>query len=113
MARHRRYRRSYGRFRGYRRKASGFTLPIAPVIGIISSPAVSNSAIMLSQGNFPAAIQWAQKLVGIKNDGSFDINVAVQNLTPIALGLIAHKVVGSMLGVNKVLARARIPVVRF
>lgn len=109
MAKKRRSYRHY--FRRAKHRASKFTLPLALTFGIVGMPAISNAAISLSQGNIPQAIDWLKSMVGITPTGTFDQTRLMANVTPLAAGLIVHKAAG-YLGVNRALAKAKIPIIR-
>jgi hypothetical protein len=108
-------RKRYHRARRYyaraKHRASKMTIPLAPVLGIIGTPAVSNAIAATMQGNYTGAITWLKGLAGIGQAGSFDLGVGLSNWKPIAAGLLVHKG-ASMLGINRVLAKAKIPVLR-
>lgn len=110
-------RRRYGRVRRYyqkaRRRVGGMTIPVAPLAAIISTPIVGSTVQALLDKNFPQALKYMGEFGGVNsNTGQFDIGTVTQTYTPIVAGLLVHKVVGGWLGVNRVLAKNKIPLLR-
>lgn len=97
--------------RRFRRKAK-MTIPIAPVMGLIAT-ATNNGVIQNAQaGNWNLvmdALKW--NFTGIAPDGSFNGAALIQNITPLAIGMGIH-IAASKLGVNRVMAQAKIPYIR-
>ena len=93
------------------RRRSGFNLPMAIVLGFVPLGA---RAVALVQANGVAGLQalpsslipydFTTRRISFANLGS--------GLYPILAGIITHKVVGSLLGVNRMLAASRIPLIR-
>jgi len=106
----RRPRRSNPRSRSRRR--AGFTLPLAVVGGFM--PLGCHALQDFKEGG---AIQVGkgvcQRTTGYVVDaGTFHWPSLNQGLWPIVLGILVHKLVGGTLGVNRALARAKVPVLR-
>jgi hypothetical protein len=86
------------------------TVPILPIIGIAASPAAIYGVKNAMSGNGPGVQESLGWLAGIKS-GAFDWNTLQQNWTPILLGFAGHKI-ASMIGINRMLGKAKIPLVR-
>jgi len=106
-----RYRRARRYYKKIRARARKMTFPIAPVIGIMSAPAVQGAIVTASQGNIGGTISWLRNVVGVDANGSFQPSLLYQNLTPMVAGLLVHKA-ANMLGINRTLASAKIPFLR-
>jgi hypothetical protein len=87
------------------------TIPLAVVGGIMGAPGINMAITHASQGNFSAIPNDLKLLAGVSGGGSFSFPVLQQNLTPIIAGLLAHKIAG-MAGVNRMIAKAKIPLIR-
>lgn len=89
-----------------------FSLPVAAILGFLP----------LGQSvwaGFQAGGAQQAGRVGLRNLTGYDTTSNSWNWTylkqgtiPIAIGLAAHKLIGSMLGVNRMLGRAGIPFIR-
>lgn len=102
MAKKRHYaRRAY---RKIRRSTAGKKIPLAVVLGIVGGPAVSNSIISMSQGDWPGALNWAKSFVGITPTGTFDFDRLKNNMLPLTAGILVHKLAG-MSGVNRAIRK--------
>jgi hypothetical protein len=90
------------------------TIPLAPIIGIISAPAIQGAALAAMQGNFEQAVNFVPALIGIRSDTkAFDAGLLFMNMTPIIIGALVHKFVGGRpLNINGMLAKANVPYVR-
>lgn len=89
-----------------------FTIPLAPIAGIIAAPAVREMAEKAMLGHIDGVMVAAGKFVGIK-DGKFDIGELGNNIIPIIVGCAVHKFVGGPpLNLNRMLAAANVPVIR-
>lgn len=110
MARRRRSRVRHYASRA-RHRVSKMTIPLAPVLGILGTPAVSNAIAAGMQGNFTGAITYARGLAGLGQSGAFDWSTFWANWTPMLAGILAHKAAGK-LGINATLGRAKIPLLR-
>ena len=99
---------------GKRKRGSRkFTIPLAPIAGIIAAPAVRAGVEAVLAGNWKGAMDEAGKFVGWGPDGKFDAFALGSNIGPIILGIIVHKFVGGPpLNVNRMLAAANVPVIR-
>lgn len=104
--------------KGYARRAMGLKIPISIAVPLIGSfftrPHEGWNTIYdnLRGGNYPDALKCA-----VNGWTGFDTSTgkfawlpafAIQTLG----GVLVHKVIGGFLGVNKVLARNRIPIIR-
>lgn len=95
-----------------RRKARATTIPIAVVAGLI--PAGSTLMSAYQQAGLPAVMQHASMMTTgyDPTDGRIKIGYAVQKLYgPLAIGFIAHTL-ATKLGVNRMLSRAGVPLIR-
>lgn len=110
MVKRRSARRYFTRPR-FHRKAK-MTIPIAPTIGLIAT-ATNNGVIQnATAGNWGLvvdALKW--NFTGITPDGSFNGSALIQNMTPLIVGVGVH-VAASKLGVNRMLANAKVPYIR-
>lgn len=94
---------------GHRR--SGFTIPVAAVAGFL--PLVGNVMPLFSQGAEPVGWMLTQALTGYDTrTKAFWVGNLYKGTIPIAVGMLAHKIIGGKLGVNRMLAAARIPIIR-
>jgi hypothetical protein len=120
MARRRSYSRPRRRYSFrrpfYHRRRGGMTIPIAPIAGLIGGLAAGpNAPVELAlSGNFnEAGVALMARYTGWNaHTGGFDLGSLTAGIGPLAMGLIVHKVVGGMLGVNRMLAKNRVPYVR-
>lgn len=96
-----------------RRYKRSMTIPLAPIIGFLGTPAVTNAIPHFMQGNWEEGFHYMKNLVGLWRDGSFHFDTLISNMTPIIIGLLAHKFIGgSPLNLNRTLARHKIPLIR-
>jgi len=109
VRRARRYvRRVYGRAR---RAASKMTIPIAPLAGIIGMPDLRDSIPYLMAGDFTSFSKVIGRIAGIKDGGGWDLELFKRNIIPPVAGILVHKV-ATKTGVNRVLAKAKVPWIR-
>lgn len=92
------------------------TIPIAPIAGL--------AAGMIGGPNSPLSFamsgNWEQLGTAVvarytgynMNTGGFDWGSLSVGLGPLVTGIAVHKVVGGWLGVNRMLARSKVPIVR-
>ena len=102
------------RWRGRRgrRGSRKFTLPIAPIAGILAAPAVGAAIKAAMAGDVDGVLYEAKKLVGFTGD-QFDAFALGSNVLPIVSGLLIHKFVGGApLNLNRMLASAGVPFIR-
>jgi hypothetical protein len=98
--------------KGNHRKHGGFTLPVSVVAGF--APLVSNVLSVSSGGLEPMGWMATQALTGYDTRaGGFWWPNLKKGTIPIVLGILAHKIIGGKLGVNRALAAARVPFIRF
>ena len=89
-----------------------FTIPIAPIAGILAAPAVQAGVKAALDGDWDGIMYEAGKFIGFK-DGQFDAFALGSNVGPIILGILIHKFVGGPpLNVNRMLASANVPIIR-
>jgi len=89
-----------------------FTIPIAPLAGLIASPALRSAVTDAIAGNFDGAMKNAGQIIGFW-DGKFYIEKLVENVGPMILGCLVHKFVGGPpLNLNRMLASANVPFIR-
>ena len=95
-----------------KRGARKFTIPLAPIAGIIAAPAVREMADKAMLGHVDGVLVAAGKFVGVK-DGKFNAGELGANILPIIIGCMVHKFVGGPpLNLNRMLAAANVPVIR-
>lgn len=98
------------------RKRNGkrkFTIPIAPIAGIIAAPATQQIAKYAMAGNFEQVLKTVPNYIGFWSDGSFHWDYLVKNVGAMAAGALVHKFVGGApLNLNKTLANAGVPFIR-
>ncbi len=94
-----------------RRRRGGMTIPLTIVAGF--APVISGSVSRLRTGGIGAVSDFL--LAGMtgfdRATNSWSLGNMSLGLGPILLGGVAHKVAG-MLGVNRALGRAKIPLLR-
>jgi len=96
-----------------KRRSRKMTIPLAPIIGLIGTPAISSAIPSFMAGDFEGGIQRLGGLVGLWRDGSFHFDTLAANMTPVIAGLLIHKFVGgSPLNLNRMLASANVPFLR-
>jgi len=98
--------------RSVRRKAKGFTIPVAAVAGFMPLLGVAHTSFK----------QGGVELVGhnlVSNLTGYDVPTKTwsfdymqKGTIPIVAGLLAHKFIGGKLGVNRMLANAGVPLLR-
>ena len=102
-------RRPYFGSRSFRtRSKPKMTIPLAVVAGFV--PTVVGVWNRRSSGNAISAYLQSS-FTGIGADGQFQFANLKAGLMPIVAGFAVHKIAG-MLGVNRAIARARIPLIR-
>lgn len=99
-------RRKRGRGRG------GFTIPLAPIIGLAAGVAPAVEAAM--SGNFEGAVNHLKyAYLGLDSSNNFNVGYMAKGLLPLVLGIAVHKFVGGApLNFNQMLARAKVPLIR-
>ena len=90
------------------------TIPVAVVLGF--APLAKDIWTQASAGNWgDAGKVFVHNMIGWNNFGGgnqFDTQGFGHGLYPVLGGLAVHKVIGGMLGVNKMLSRAHVPFIR-
>lgn len=106
----RRPSRRYFPRRRYHSRA-GFTIPLAVVAGLIPTFQVTYQGYQ--QGGISAAFnQLTYNLTGYNPANKYwDLMSLVRGWTPIIAGFAVHKLAG-YIGINRTLARARVPFIR-
>lgn len=90
-----------------------FTLPLAPIVGVVAMPSLQATANAALKGQFQEAMVQAKGVVGITRDGAFNAQLLISNIAPLVVGGLVHKFVGGApLNVNRMLASAGVPVIR-
>lgn len=108
-----RARRIYVRANRARRRAQGFTIPLAALAGLAVGLAAPVEQVV-KYGRFQeAGKHLVYNYTGYSMwSGKFRTEGLMRGLAPLALGMVVHKVIGGRLGVNRMLAQARMPFVR-
>lgn len=110
-------KRRFGRARRYYHRAKGraakMTIPLAPAAGLVAMPAVGQVITDIMTGQYQNIAPHLGQIAGIPvgSGGKFDRNVLQAQWTPFAAGMLVH-IAASKLGVNRMLGRAKIPIVR-
>lgn len=91
---------------------AGFTIPLAVVAGF--TPTVVDAANYAKYyGVRGVGFILARNFLGVNIDtGKWSGGDMIHGLTPVVLGLAAHKFIGGKLGINRMLAKSGIPLVR-
>lgn len=106
-------KRTYMSRKRHHRSRGGFTLPIAPILGLVAG--LAKPAEFAMQGNYFAAANHAcAAYTGYDiNTRSWHAESLMGGLVPLIAGLLVHKFVGGKpLGLNAVLARSGVPFIR-
>lgn len=95
-----------------RRGKKKFTIPLAPIAGLLAAPAISAGIHRALEGDMYGVAFEAQKFLGVSG-GKFNAAYLIENISPIIIGCLVHKFVGGApLNLNKMLASAGVPFVR-
>lgn len=91
-----------------RRQSTGMTIPVAALAGFVPL------AFSIRDNGFAqAGNTLVSNLTGYDiNQGAWHWQNMKHGTIPIILGMVAHKFIGGALGVNRLLARARVPLIR-
>jgi hypothetical protein len=101
-----------------RRSSRSFTLPLAVLGGVVAgiarpSPRGPSLVESLLKGDWKAlAYDGREVLAGVDNTGKFRPEWIVATYGPMIAGALIHKFVGGKLGVNAMLGRAGVPLIR-
>ena len=97
-----------------RRRSRKMTIPLAPIGGLLATPALRYALGELARGNWEVAIRQPARFAGIDPaTGNFTVTELQNNLLPIIIGCLVHKFVGGApLNLNRVLSRANVPFIR-
>jgi hypothetical protein len=103
-------------------RRGGFTLPIAPVAGIVGGIAMAkhpwaaegDTIINLAmRGDLQNAFKSiGPAFTGFDDRGNFHLDAVLKVYGPMVLGAVIHWVVGGKLGINRMLGRAKVPIIR-
>lgn len=101
-----------------RRRSSGMTIPLAVVAGI--APGVAMPIQRALEGNLMSSLDhlvnnytgFTFAPSGLYGEQRFDIARLKNGLLPLVMGVLVHKFVGGTLGVNRILARHKVPFIR-
>lgn len=98
--------------RAIRRKAAGMTIPVAAVAGFL--PLAGVMVTSFKQGGVElAGNNLVSNLTGYDIPSkTWSMDYMRKGTIPIVAGLLAHKIIGQKLGVNRMLARAGVPLIR-
>lgn len=94
-----------------RRRSSGMTIPVAPLIGFAGPilEAYSKWGPTVDAVNYYSQSMTGYDFIG----GTFDIQRAKRGLMPLVIGMLIHKFVGGApLNLNRTLAASKIPFLR-
>lgn len=95
-----------------KKRSNGFTVPLAIAAGF--APFFASSYRLYEQGGIGNVLENAPKRFIPYNTetGKFDAGKLQFGLYPVIVGALIHKFIGTGLGVNRVLARTGIPIIR-
>lgn len=96
-----------------RSRRGGVTIPLAVVVPVGATVAKTAQHYMQYQDPFGALSYLCGAYTGYRPDfGDFQAGRMMEGTVPLLIGTVVHKVVGGMLGVNRILGRAKIPFLR-
>ena len=96
-----------------KRRSRSMTIPLAPIVGLVSGLAKPIDSAL--KGDYQGALIWATRYyTGFDPEGrGFNFEWLKQGLLPLIGGLLVHKFVGGKpLNLNRMLARAGVPLIR-
>jgi hypothetical protein len=79
--------------------------------GIMGMPATGQFIQAATTGNWKWAQQSLGNVAGLNNSGVFELSRLFDNMKPLIAGVAVHKI-ATMIGVNRVIAKAKIPLIR-
>lgn len=89
-----------------------FTIPIAPVVGLMAGLAGPIKDLMDGEVDF-AVNKLKYSYLGITPDGVFKAEALMSGLFPLIIGGLVHKYVGGApINMNRMLAQANVPIIR-
>jgi hypothetical protein len=92
-----------------------FTIPLAVVGGFLPFASWTYGTIR-ADGHWNGFSTWAKyapkRFIPINESGKFDASKLSVGILPILLGFAVHRWVGGKMGVNRMMARAGIPLIR-
>ena len=98
------------------RRSRSFTIPLAPVMGLVSGLAEPVSHMIADPS--PQSVMYSLNDIGARYTGynainkNFSLDALASGLLPLVIGGVVHKVVGGKLGINAMLGRAGVPIIR-
>lgn len=96
-----------GRKRAFHRAKKTFAL--APIMGLIASPATRFTIKSMMDGDYLQASKELGRFAGIDpGTNSFKSDILVETYIPLVAGIVVHKC-ASMLGVNRIFAKLPSP----
>jgi hypothetical protein len=102
-----------------RRSSRSFTLPLAalagPIITVTDRWPTTNRSIVdaVVSGDWAGVgYEMREHLLGFDNQGKFRPEWIVRGWGPVVLGGLIHKYIGGKLGINAMLGRAGVPLIR-
>jgi hypothetical protein len=111
MAKTKRVTRRRRYFNKIVRRTKKMTLPLAVIAGL--APGIATTAVTVKNSGW----QMGTRILGMSytgfdyQTGQFSLNSMKTGLLPLAVGTVVHKAAG-MLGINRALAAAGIPLIR-
>lgn len=104
------YNLTQRRGKGHSRRGS-LTIPVAPVLGLAAS--LIEPLDHIAHADVKGGLQLAtMAFTGFDFHGTFDPWRMKQGVLPVAVGLAVHYIVGNKLGANRMLGRAKVPLLR-
>ena len=95
-----------------KRGSRKFTIPIAPVVGLMAGLAGPIKDLMDGEVDF-AVNKLKYSYLGITPDGTFKAEALMSGLFPLIIGGLVHKYVGGApINMNRMLAAANVPIIR-
>lgn len=99
MAKKKTRRRYYPRKK--KRRRAKRKLPLLPIVGVIATPAVTQTIQAAMAGDFARIPTKLGYLVGLNDSGKFESRILIENMVPIVAGVAGHKI-ANMLGINRI-----------
>lgn len=95
-----------------RRKASGMTLPVAVIAGF--APIAIHTVNGYKSGGIKGALNdlSAYTTGYVPADNSWKPVHLLEGMGPVVLGIMVHKFVGGKMGVNRMLSKSGVPLIR-
>ena len=95
-----------------KRGKRGFTIPIAPIVGLAAGLAGPLKDVI--DGNIEFAVNKLKySYLGLDTSNNFSLDGLMSGLVPLVAGGLVHKFVGGApLNLNRMLAAANVPIIR-